>query len=105
LCKTYFFIPSRAKELSEVFNPPDRYVVITSTNPGGIVKQVSPEEHHAIHEELKNEGILKYLFALIPWIPYLIPADVCAPKLRINSAQPLSSIKTCYYQARLNEKW
>ncbi len=35
--------------------------------------------------------------------PYLIPADVCVPKLRSNSAHPLSSIKTCHYQAQLLE--
>ena len=33
-----------------------------------------------------------------------IPADICVPKLRSNSAHPLSSIKTCHYQAQLIEK-
>ena len=35
---------------------------------------------------------------------YLIPADVCVPKLRSNSAQPLSSIKFCHYKTQLIEE-
>jgi len=41
---------------------------------------------------------------LIPGPPYLIPADVCVPKLRSNSVQPLSSIKTYHYQAQLKRE-
>ena len=37
----------------------------------------------------------------IPWPLYFIPADVCIPKFRSNSAQPRSSVKTCHYQAQL----
>jgi len=48
---------------------------------------------------------MKIIYYKIPAPPSLIPADLCAPKLRNNSAHPPYSIKTCHYQAQFIEKF
>jgi hypothetical protein len=46
----------------------------------------------------------KFVFHKLSGIPRLIQVDVCIPKFHSNSANPLSFIKTCHYQAQVIEK-